>query len=159
MIADMKKLITTIAAVLISLSLMGQEGGAAPGADKTFRIGADASADFFLGPGRLPPVSIGLGVRARYGRPDQWFNVIGGLRYIYGTRLSGIMIPVLLNVNLIRTDAFSAYLGGGYEFDFIGTYWGAAKYQAGFLVGPHADIQISYKPYQGALGLGFTYYF
>lgn len=159
MIADMRKLITMIAAVLVSLSLMGQEGGAATGRDKVFRIGADASADFFLAPDRLPNVSFGIGVRARYGRPDQWINVIGGLRYIYGARLSGPMIPLLLNVNLLRTESFSAYLGGGYEFDFIGTYWGCAKYQAGFLIGPHTDIQISYKPYQGALGLGFTYYF
>ena len=64
-----------------------------------------------------------------------------------------------MNLNIIRTKAFSAYLGGGFEFDFIGTYWGSAKFQTGVLVGPHTDFQISYKPYQGDLGIGFTYYF
>ena len=150
----MKKLIALLAAILFSVSLMGQDG-----ADKTFRIGADASADIFISPGGTPPVSVGVGVRARYGRPDQWFNVIGGLRYIYGTRLSGLQVPLLLNVNLLRTNVVSAYVGGGFEFDFIGTYWGSAKFQTGVLVGPHMDFQISFKPYQEALGFGFTYYF
>ena len=62
-------------------------------------------------------------------------------------------------MNFVRTRAISAYIGGGFEFDFIGTYWGSAKFQTGLLLGPHLDLQLSYKPYQEALGLGVTYYF
>lgn len=127
--------------------------------EKTFRIGADVSSDFFLAPGRLPHVSAGVGIRARYGRPDQIINLIGGLRFIYGTGLSGFQVPLLMNLNLLRSKAFSAYLGGGFEFDFIGTYWGSAIMQTGVLIGPHVDIRLSFKPYQEDLSLGFTYYF
>ena len=106
-----RALISILAALLFSLSAMGQEGA---------RIGVDASADCFLGPNGMPPVSVGIGVRARYGRPDQLVNAVAGLRYIYGTRLSGIQVPILLNFNLIRAEAVSFYIGGGYEFDFFG---------------------------------------
>lgn len=143
-------LISLLAALLFSLPAMGQDGA---------RIGVDASADFFLGPGGLPPVSVGIGIRARYGRPDQLVNGIAGLRYIYGTRLSGIQVPILLNFNLVRQEAFSIYLGGGYEFDFLGRYLGCMKLQAGILPGPNMDFRVFYKPYQADLGVGFTYYF
>lgn len=154
----MRKLIMILAAVLLALPVMGKDGVAA-GGDKVFRVGADASADYFIPVSGFGPVSVGLGVRARYGRPDQWVNLIGGLRFIYGSRLQGFQIPLLANVNLIRAEALSAYLGAGYEFDFIGTYWGCMKFQTGVLLGPHYDIRLFYKPYQGDLGLGFTYYF
>ena len=42
----MRKLITLIAAILLSLSLMGQSYYYPKQKDKNFRIGADASADF-----------------------------------------------------------------------------------------------------------------
>ena len=142
-------LISVLAALLFSIPAMGQE---------VTRIGVDASADCFLGSG-MPPVSVGLGIRARYGRPDQLVNGIAGLRYIYGSRLSGIQVPILLNFNLIRTEAMSLYLGGGYEFDFFGRYLGCMKVQAGILPGPNMDIRVFYKPYQADLGVGFTYYF
>ena len=145
-----RALTAALAAVLFSLSAMGQEGA---------RIGVDASADCFLGPNGMPPVSVGIGVRARYGRPDQLVNAVAGLRYIYGTRLSGIQVPILLNFNLIRAEAVSFYIGGGFEFDFIGRYWGCMKLQTGVAAGPHMDIRVFYKPYQGDLGVGFTYYF
>lgn len=145
-----RALISILAALLFSLSAMGQEGA---------RIGVDASADCFLGPNGMPPVSVGIGVRARYGRPDQLVNAVAGLRYIYGTRLSGIQVPILLNFNLIRAEAVSFYIGGGYEFDFFGRYWGCMKLQTGVAAGPHMDIRVFYKPYQGDLGVGFTYYF
>ena len=152
----MRKLLTVLAALFFCLSLAGR---AADGKGIPFQVGADASADFFLSSSGPINVSGGLGVRTRFGSPDQWLNVIAGLRYIYGARLSGPQIPVLLNVNLLKTSSVSAYICGGYEFDFIGTYWGCTKFQTGVLIGPHTDIQISYKPYQGALGVGFTYYF
>ena len=145
-----RALTAALAAVLFSLSAMGQEGA---------RIGVDASADCFLGPGGMPPVSVGIGIRARYGRPDQLVNAVAGLRYIYGTRLSGIQIPILLNFNLIRAEAMSFYIGGGYEFDFFGRYLGCMKVQAGALAGRHFDIRVFYKPYQADLGAGVTYYF
>ena len=145
-----RALTAALAAVLFSLSAMGQEGA---------RIGVDASADCFLGPNGMPPVSVGIGVRARYGRPDQLVNAVAGLRYIYGTRLSGFQVPLLLNLNLLRAEAFSLYVGGGFEFDFIGRYWGCMKLQTGVAAGPHMDIRVFYKPYQGDLGVGFTYYF
>ena len=143
-------LLSVLAALLFSIPAMGQEGA---------RVGVDASADCFLGPGGLPPVSGGLGIRARYGRPDQLVNAVAGLRYIYGTRLSGFQVPLLLNLNLLRAEAFSLYVGGGFEFDFIGRYWGCMKLQTGVAAGPHMDIRVFYKPYQGDLGVGFTYYF
>ena len=146
----MKRILVILAACVLSLSAMGQEKY------PLVRVGADLSADFFL-PNSNP--SVGLGVRARLGRPDQWFNLIGGVRYIYGRRLSGFQVPIILNVNLLRFDKVSAYVGGGYEFDFIGTYWGCIKLQGGAILGPHTDFRVFYKPYQGDLGVGFTYYF
>ena len=141
--------ISLLATLLFSIPAMGQDG---------VRIGVDASADCFLGSG-MPPVSVGLGIRARYGRPDQLVNGIAGLRYIYGSRLSGIQVPILLNFNLVRAETMSFYVGGGYEFDFIGRYLGCMKVQTGILPGPNMDIRIFYKPYQADLGVGFTYYF
>lgn len=138
-------------ALWIPLSLMGQD-------DKVFRVGMDASVDCFLSSEYTVLPSFGLGARVRVGRYDQWLNFVGGVRYIYGTRLSGIQVPVLLNVNLLKGKQISAYLGGGYEFDFIGTYWGCMKAQVG-LAGKHIDFRVFYKPYQGDLGAGFTYYF
>ena len=146
----MKRILVILAACVLSLSAMGQEKY------PLVRVGADLSADFFL-PNSNP--SVGLGVRARLGRPDQWFNLIGGVRYIYGRRLSGFQVPIILNVNYLRFDKVSAYVGGGYEFDFIGTYWGCIKLQGGAILGPHTDFRVFYKPYQGDLGVGFTYYF
>lgn len=147
----MKRILALCVAFLLPLSLMGQN-------DKVFHVGIDASMDCFLSSTHGVTPSFGLGARARLGRPAQWFNLVGGVRYIYGTRLSGIQVPILLNVNLLKGQQRSAYLGGGYEFDFIGTYWGAMKFQAG-LAGRHLDFRLFYKPYQGDLGVGFTYYF
>ncbi len=149
----MKRIIVLLAAVLISVSLMGKD-------DKVFRVGVDASVDCFESYNNSITTSFGIGVRTRLGKRDQWFNVVGGLRYIYGTRLSGIQVPILLNVNFVRGKKNSAYLGAGYEFefDFIGTYWGCMKFQAG-LARKHMDFRIFYKPYQGDLGAGITYYF
>jgi len=152
----MKRILIILAACVLSLSAMGQNSLESIDDARVFRVGADASADFFL-PNSNP--SVGLGVRARFGRPDQWFNLIGALRYIYGPRLSGFQIPLMLNMNLLRFDKLSAYVGAGYEFDFIGTYWGCTKFQTGILVGPHTDFRVFFKPYQGDLGVGFTYYF
>ena len=146
----MKRILIILAACLLSMSAIGQEKV------PVVRVGADLSADFFLPHGNP---SVGLGVRARCGRPDQWVNLIGEVRYIYGRRLSGFQVPVLLNVNLLRFDKVSAYVGGGYEFDFIGTYWGCTKFQGGVIIGRHTDFRLFYKPYQADLGVGFTYYF
>jgi hypothetical protein len=147
----MKKLLALLATFLISVSLFGQN-------DKVLFVGIDTSMDCFLPLGNHVYPSFGLGMRARLGRPDQWVNLVGGVRYIYGKRLSGFQVPILMNVNLLRGKRFSGYLGGGFEFDFAGTYYGAVKYQAG-LAGRHIDLRIFYKPYQGDLGAGFTYYF
>ena len=137
--------------LLLSVPLMGQE-------DKLFHVGADASVDFFLSSGTRVSPGAGLGVRARLGRYDQWVNLVGGIRYIYGRRLSGVQVPILLNVNLIKGGSITAYLGAGYEFDFIGTYYGCMKFQTG-LAYRQFDFRVFYKPYQGDLGAGFTYYF
>ena len=147
----MKRLFVLFAAFLIPLSLLGQD-------DKFFHVGVDASMDCFIGSGSGVSPSFGLGARTRLGGYDQWINLVGGVRYIYGTRLSGFQVPILLNVNLLKGRQVSAYLGGGYEFDFIGTYLGCMKAQAG-LAGRHVDFRIFYKPYQGDVGIGFTYYF
>jgi hypothetical protein len=126
--------------------------------DRVFHVGIDASMDCFLAPGGKTKTSFGLGTLARLGRHDQWINLLGGVRYIYGTRLSGFQVPIILNVNLLRGKQFSGYLGGGFEFDFAGRYYGAMKYQTG-LAGRHVDLRVFYKPYQGDLGAGFTFYF
>ena len=148
----MKQIIIVFAAILLSAPLSGQDS-------KFFRIGVDTSVDGFLSSdNRIGAASFGVGARARLGRYDQWLNLVGGVRYIYGTRLSGFQVPILLNLNLIKGRQVSGYLGGGYEFDFIGTYWGCMKVQTG-LAGKHFDFRIFYKPYQGDIGAGFTYYF
>ena len=147
----MRKIITLLAALLVTLSALGQE-------DRLIHMGIDASVDCFLSTDHGISPSFGLGARARLGRPGQWLNLVGGVRYIYGARLSGFQVPILLNVNLLKREQFSAYVGGGYEFDFIGTYLGSMKIQTG-LAGRHMDFRVFYKPYQGDLGAGFTYYF
>lgn len=147
----MHRIFVVLVSVLISVSVMGQD-------HKLLRVGVDASVDCFSSLDNTVLPSFGLGMRARMGKPDQWLNLAGGVRYIYGTRLSGIQVPIMLNVNLLKGRQASGYLGAGFEFDFIGTYLGCAKYQAG-LAGRHLDLRVFYKPYQGDLGAGVTYYF
>ena len=149
----MKRTIAIFAALLLSLPLMGQEN------ERFFRVGVDTSIDCFLSTNNRIAPSGGIGVRARLGRYSQWVNGVVGVRYIYGMRLSGIQVPVLVNVNVVRAEKVSAYLGAGYEFDFIGTYWGCMKFQTGVAIAKHFDIRVFYKPYQGDIGAGFTYYF
>jgi len=147
----LKNIVALVVAVLMSTSLSGQDG-------RGFRIGIDSSIDCFTVSGdRLSP-SIGIGTRARLGSLDRTFNLVGGLRYIYGPRLSGFQVPILLNANLLKGDRSSAYLGAGFEFDFIGSNYGCAKLQVG-IAGRRIDFRVFCKPYQGDLGLGFTYYF
>lgn len=146
----MKRLTAIFAALLLSLSAMAQN-------DKLVQFGVDASVDCFLSP-QNPAFSGGLGALARVGRIDQWVNFVGGLRYIYGPRLSGFQVPLMVNANLLKGGSVSGYLGAGYEFDFIGTYYGCMKFQAG-AAWRHFDVRLFYKPYQGDLGAGFTYYF
>ncbi len=149
----MKRIIALFAAIsLLSATAVAQDG-------KAVHFGIDASADFFTPLRTSFPPSVGLGVRARLGGYDQWINFVGSLRYIYGRRLSGFQVPLMLNVNLLKGEKVAAYLGGGFEFDFIGTYYGCMKYQAGVALNNHLDFRVFFKPYQGDLGLGFTYYF
>ena len=110
----MKKILVLFVAFLMPLALHGQD-------DKIVRAGIDASVDCFLSTNHKILPSYGIGARVRLGRPDQWVNLVSGLRYIYGTSLSGFQIPILVNVNLLKGRQVSGYLGGGYEFDFIGT--------------------------------------
>lgn len=147
----MKRLLTLFVVLLVTVPLMGQK-------KITFQVGADASADLFLSTNNRILPSFGVGVRGRLGGHDQWVNLIGGLRFIYGQRLQGFQIPIMLNVNLLKGEKLSGYLGAGYEFDFIGTYWGCMKFQAGVAL-KHMDFRLFYKPYQGDPGIGFTYYF
>lgn len=147
----MKKILVLFVAFLMPLALLGQD-------DKIVRAGIDASVDCFLSTNHKILPSYGIGARVRLGRPDQWVNLVSGLRYIYGTSLSGFQVPILVNVNLLKGRQVSGYLGGGYEFDFIGTYWGCMKIQAG-LAARHFDFRVFYKPYQGDIGAGVTYYF
>ena len=147
----MRRIIAILAVILISISLSGQE-------KILVRVGIDASVDCFdLADGGSHP-SLGLGVRSRLGARDQWLNVVGGVRYIYGTRLSGFQVPIILNMNVLKGRQASAYVGAGFEFDFFGSYYGAAKYQVG-LAGDRLDLRLFLKPYQGDLGAGITWYF
>ena len=146
-----RRIIALSAAFLISVSLMGQDG-------KFLHLGIDTSVDCFASSDNRISPSFGLGVRSRLGEYDQWLNLVGGVRYIYGTRLSGFLVPILLNVNLLKGRTVSGYLGAGFEFDFFGAYYGSAKFQTG-LAGKHIDFRVFYKPYQGDLGVGATYYF
>ena len=147
----MRRFVSLFAALLISAALMGQN-------DRFFSVGIDASTDCFKSSDSRIRPSFGLGVRSRLGRHDQWINLVGGVRYIYGVRLSGFQVPVLVNVNLLKGKRYSGYLGAGYEVDFIGTYYGAAKFQTG-LAGKRIDLRVFFKPYQGDVGAGITYYF
>ena len=142
--------------------------------DKAFRIGLDASMDIFFNNYNSyssydsyydsydndTPISFGIGLRARIGRYDQLFNLIGGARYVFGSRHSGVLVPVLVNINLLRTSdlGLSMYLGGGYEFGFSESYSGDAVLQLG-MCRRHYDLSMYYKPSYRVLGLGFTYYF
>ena len=145
----MKRIIVLFAFLLLALSAMGQN---------RVRFGVDATADCFLPADKISSVSIGIGARARLAERDQWLNLVSGLRYIYGHRLSGFQVPIMLNVNLLKMDWGSGYLGGGFEFDFFGRYLGSMKYQIG-LACSHLDFRIFYKPYQGDLGAGVGYFF
>ena len=92
----MKRILVLCMALLLPLSLVGQN-------DKVFRMGIDASLDCFLSGNHSVTPSFGLGARARVGRPDQWLNLVGGVRYIYGQRLSGLQVPVLARYNFTPT--------------------------------------------------------
>ena len=147
----MKKIIVLFAALLLSVSLMGQD-------DKLWHVGVDTTVDCFLGGDGTFKSSYGLGVRSRLGNCDQRFNLIGELRFIYGERLQGFQVPIMVNLNLIKGVQAAGYVGAGFEFDFIGTYLGCMKIQTG-LTGKHFDLRVFYKPYQEDLGVGITYYF
>lgn len=143
--------------------------------DRSFTLGLDLNLDVFESyyshyyDDYDSPISLGVGLRARIGRYDQLFNLIGGVRYVNvngyvnGSDKTGFMVPVLLNMNIIRMDILSLYLGGGYEFSFLDTKTntinGAWMFQGGLLCGPHTDLQIYYKPTQNVYGAGFTFYF
>ena len=137
--------------------------------NKGFTIGIDFNFDYFGNYysnygysdsySDFGPYSVGVGLRARIGRYDQWFNLIGGARYVYGEYKSGVMVPVLLNLNLIKLDPLTLYIGGGYEFWVYGNYFDDYLVQAGMLIGPHTDFQFIYKPNQEIIGAGFTVYF
>lgn len=143
--------------------------------DKAFQIGLDASIDCFLGSNYNSyfyddsyhntydfdtAISFGFGLRARIGRNDQFFNLIGGVRYVFGSIHSGVLVPVLLKMNFLRlnTKGMSLCIGGGYEFGFTDTYDGDGMLQFG-VCGSHYDLAMCYKPKNEVLGLGFTYYF
>ena len=137
--------------------------------DKVFSIGLDISFDFFSGSyssdrdmesySDYELNSIGLGLRARIGRYDQWFNLIGGMRYLFGEYEASLMVPVLLNLNLLKIGHCTGYIGGGYEFGVYGDYYDDYVLQAGFLIGSHTDFQFFHKPNQEVFGAGFTLYF
>ena len=103
-------------------------------------------------------LAFGAGLRVRIGRIDQWFNLIGGARYMFGG-MKGIQVPVLLNWNLLRGDEMAMYIGGGYEFGITEMYkgLGSAMVQLGISI-PHFDCSFFYKPSQSVLGLGMTVY-
>lgn len=130
---------------------------------KLFRIGLDVRIDgFFLGSSYSGYYSgIGVGLHARIGRYDQLFNLIGGAHYVFDSKHQDVMVPVLLNVNILRTDelgGLAMYLGGGYEFGFSRDYVGDTMLQFG-ICGSHYDLSMFYKVSYEVLGLGFTYYF
>ena len=141
--------------------------------NKTFTLGFDVSLDYFDSYNYSNhydyyetydyryPISYGVGLRARIGRFDQLINLIGGIRYVSGNGEVGLMAPVFLNMNLIRHDLLSLYIGGGYEFSCLdtNTYYNDWIIQGGFLFGPHTDLQLFYKPDLKVMGAGFTYYF
>lgn len=148
-------------------------GGYSPSSyyeDKSVRMGLDASMDVFLDDESSydsyydsydTPISFGIGLRARVGRYDQLFNLIGGVRYVFGSAHYGFQIPVLLNMNVLRSTEMdiAMYLGAGFEYGTSNSYLSGAMLQCGFC-GMHYDLSMYYKPnYGGVFGMGFSYYF
>ena len=135
--------------------------------DPFIRFGLDASLNLFSDSlegfyGGLHDTVLGggIGVRVRFGRPSQFLNLITGVRYAFGEDFSGVMIPALLNLNLVRFDDYSFYLGGGYEFGLGKDYPGGFMAQLGFNIS-HFDsmLYLQFGDGYAGLGLGFTYYF
>lgn len=152
----------------LSASSGGGYNSYGSGSSSLFTIGVDVSFDYFdsynfyyYSYDYSYPLSYGIGLRARFGRYDQWLNLIGGLRYVTGNGKTGLMAPVLLNLNLIKIDILSLYFGGGFEFSCLdsNSYRGEWVLQGGLLCGPHTDLQLFYKPNLSVFGGGFTYYF
>ena len=103
-------------------------------------------------------MAYGAGLRVRIGRIDQMFNLIGGARYMFGD-MKGLLVPVLLNWNLLRGESANMYIGGGYEFGITEMYKGTGSAVAQFGIGiPHFDCSFFYKPSQNVLGVGVTIY-
>ena len=131
--------------------------------DKFFRLGADLSIDIFVNDKKIygldnTPISWGIGLRSRFGRNGQLINVIAGARYVGGKNHSGLMVPLLLNANIIRSDGFAGYLGGGYEFGFLQNYKSSWVLQAGISMS-HTDFGLYFRPVGSVVGYHLTYYF
>ncbi len=131
--------------------------------NRLFRIGLDASLYFDCNHYRSnPPLEFGVGLKARFGRSNQWLNFIGGAKYLYYNGVSGVMFPIMLNINLLKREYASLYLGGGYEFGSYNIeeryYRGVGVFQMG-ICGPQYDLNMFYKFDSGVIGTGFTIYF
>ena len=103
-------------------------------------------------------MAYGAGLYARIGRLDHMFNLISGAKYMFGD-MKGVLVPVLLNWNLLRGEDMAMYIGGGYEFGITDMYkgTGSAMVQFGIAI-PHFDCQLFYKPSQTVIGVGLTLY-
>ena len=134
--------------------------------NKIFTIGLDLSVDSFdlytynYFSLYKKSYGYGFGLRARIGRYNQFFNLVGGIRGVVGYGKTGLMAPAILNMNLIRINNLSLYLGGGYEFRCLddSSYYDDWTLQGGILYGPHTDLHFYYKLNQRFIGVGFTYY-
>lgn len=103
----------------------------------------------------------GVGVKARIGRCDNMFNVTGGIRYNYDVswnEYSGLYAPVMLNLNLIRSENFALYGGVGVDFCLWNKEQNAGFLQCG-IMSQKFDLHVNYKDKLDWLGVGLTYYF
>ena len=136
--------------------------------DKIFRIGFDVSLDMFISEADTygyendteDLYGFGFGIRARLGRYDQLLNLIGGVRYVIGGGYSGLLAPIILNMNILRSEdlGFSMYLGAGCELGISGDFYNDMMFQLG-LCGKKFDLSMYVKPSNEVLGAGFTFYF
>lgn len=147
-------------------------------ADKSIRFGAGILGE--MNNDNIKTIGYGAGLSLRIGKYSSLFNFVVSPRYqrsfvsISDNNLSydNLFLPLSLNLNIVRGDSASWYIGGGYEFALelyddectkeIGTYF----INTG-INWRHSNLRLFCKPTPNIsgqtntpiIGTGFAYYF